>query len=137
MEFYDRRPNAKSIISPLSSEIWRLNGEVIMYLDYGKKQYPCGSRIGADMVYTGLPEKFPAPVDGPVRLCRDDGFVLREDDPAGYLRQTFAGGVLTLTNMPEPAAEAPEEVPAEQPPSEMERLRADVDYIAAMTGVTL
>ena len=77
------------------------------------------------------------PVDAPVRLCRDDGFVLREDDPAGYLRQTFAGGVLTLTNMPEPAAEAPEEVPAEQPPSEMERLRADVDYIAAMTGVTL
>ncbi len=108
-----------------------------MYIECGGKQYPCGCRIGVDMVYTGLPEEFPAPVDGPVKLCRDDGFVLREDDPAGYLRQTFAGGVLTLTNMPEPAAEAPEEVPAEQPPSEMERLRADVDYIAAMTGVTL
>ena len=84
-----------------------------MYIECGGKQYPCGCRIGVDMVYTGLPEKFPAPVDAPVRLCRDDGFVLREDDPAGYLRQTFAGGVLTLTNM------------------------ADVDYIAAMTGVTL
>lgn len=108
-----------------------------MYLDYGKKQYPCGSRIGADMVYTGLPEEFPAPVDGPVKLCRDDGFVLREDDPAGYLRQTFAGGVLTLTNTPEPEAEDPGEPPEELPPSELERLRADVDYIAVMTGVTL
>ena len=30
-----------------------------------------------------------------------------------------------------------EEPPEELPPSELERLRADVDYIAVMTGVTL
>ena len=108
-----------------------------MYISYKNKSYPCRCRIGSDMVYTGLPENFPAPVDGAVKLCRDDGFVLLEDNPADYLRQTFAGGVLTLTNTPEPEAEDPGEPPEELPPSELERLRADVDYISVMTGVTL
>lgn len=109
-----------------------------MYIEYEGKQYPCHCRPGAVMVYTGLPEDLPAPVEGAVMLCRDDGFVLREDDPKAYLRQTFADGVLTLTNEPEPEPvtepDAPE-APAE--PSAIEQLRADVDYLAIMTGVQL
>lgn len=31
----------------------------------------------------------------------------------------------------------PEHEPAPQPPTELEQLRADVDFIAVMTGVTL
>lgn len=54
------------------------------------------------MVYRGLPDDFPAPIDDVVTLCRDDGFVMREDNPSDYLRQTFESGVLTLTNTPEP-----------------------------------
>ena len=73
-----------------------------MYLNYKGTHYPCQCRPGDTMVYHGLPETFPAPIDAPVDLCRDDGFILRTDNPADYLRQTFSGGVLTLTNAPEP-----------------------------------
>lgn len=73
-----------------------------MYIEYNGTKYPCSCRPAATMVYQGLPEDFPAPVDGVVILCADDGFVMRADNPADYLRQTFADGVLTLTNEPEP-----------------------------------
>ena len=76
-----------------------------MYLTYKGTDYPCKCRPGATMVYRGLPDDFPAPIDGEVVLCADDGFVLRADNSADYLRQTFAGGVLTLTNVPEPEPE--------------------------------
>ena len=72
------------------------------------------------MVYRGLPEDFPAPGEGEVVLCADDGFVLRTDNSAAYLRQTFADGVLTLTN----AAEQPEEPEEEETPSISERVEA-------------
>lgn len=81
-----------------------------MYIEVNGTQYPCQCRPGAAMVYRGLPEDFPAPVVGPVALCRDDGFVLREDDPADYLRQTFDSGTLTLTNAPEPVLVEPQPV---------------------------
>lgn len=85
------------------------------------------------MRYSGLPADFPAPVDGEITLCDDGGFELRADNSADYLRQTFTDGVLTLTNQSEPA---PVE-PVDPEPSELEQLRADVDYIAIMTGVEL
>jgi uncharacterized coiled-coil protein SlyX len=73
------------------------------------------------MVYRGLPENFPAPVEGEIVLCADDGFILRKDSTADYLRQTFVGGVLTLTNTPEP--EPVEEVePIDPEPSLDERV---------------
>jgi hypothetical protein len=61
------------------------------------------------MVYRGLPEDFPAPVSGEIVLCADDGFVMRTDKVEDYLRQTFEGGVLTLTNAPEPVPVEPVE----------------------------
>lgn len=54
------------------------------------------------MLYSRLPEDFPAPVSGEIKLYADDGFLLRTDNTSDYLRQTFANGVLTLTNVPEP-----------------------------------
>ena len=43
--------------------------------------------------------------------------------------------IMTVTGMT--AGEVPEAVPAEIAPTEVEQLRADVDYIAIMTGVEL
>ena len=55
-------------------------------------------------------------------------------DCCGYCELTIEDGVLvglTPGQKPEPAEEP------EQAPTEMERLRADVDYLAIMTGVEL
>jgi hypothetical protein len=57
------------------------------------------------MVYRGLQENFPAPIEGEIVLCDNDGFVIRTDNTADYLRQTFERGALTLTNAPEPSYE--------------------------------
>lgn len=84
-----------------------------MYLTYNNKNYPCTCRPGAAMVYRGLPEDFPAPVTGELTLCANDGFVMRTDRAEDWLRQTFEGGVLTLTNLPEPVEPAPEPEPVE------------------------
>lgn len=86
-----------------------------MYIAYNGTKYPCQCRPSETMVYRGLPDDFPAPVSGEVVLCADDGFVLRTDKAEDYLRQTFDGGVLTLTNAPEPDEPVtPELTPAQQ-----------------------
>ena len=72
-----------------------------MYITYNGTNYPCKCRPSSTMVYRGLPDDFPAPVSGEIVLCADDGFVLRTVKAEDYLRQTFEGGVLTLTNSPE------------------------------------
>ena len=61
-----------------------------MYLNYKSVKYPCSCRIGKTMQYSGLPEDFPAPVEGEVILCADDGFVMREDKVEDYLRRKKA-----------------------------------------------
>ena len=43
----------------------------------------------------------PVEVAGMIQLCRDDGFVLAEDDAGAYARHTYAGTRLTLTNAAE------------------------------------
>ena len=86
-----------------------------MYIAYNGTNYPCKCRPSTTMVYSGLPDDFPAPVSGKIALCADDGFVMRADKVEDYLRQTFDGGVLTLTNEPEPVEPiTPELTPAEQ-----------------------
>lgn len=40
-----------------------------MYLSYKETHYPCKCRPGDTMVYRGLPDDFPAPIDGIVDLC--------------------------------------------------------------------
>ena len=86
-----------------------------MYIAYKNKKYPCKCRPSATMVYRDLPDDFPAPVSGEIVLCADDDFVMRTDKAENYLRQTFVGGVLTLTNVPEQDEPvAPELTPAQQ-----------------------
>lgn len=97
-----------------------------MYITYKNTNYSCKCRPAKTMQYSELPEDFPAPVDGEIVLCADDGFVLRTDNSADYLRQTFEDGVLMLTNTPEPV---PEPEPVEPEPTAEE-------ILDAMLGVT-
>lgn len=107
-----------------------------MYINYNGTNYPCRCRPGKTMVYRGLPEDFPAPVEGEVILCADDGFRLRVDKSEDYLRQTFEGGVLTLTNVPEPEVVEPgEEEDTEPEPSLEERVGALEESNAEMNEV--
>lgn len=107
-----------------------------MYIKYNDVEYPCTCKPSETMAYNGLPDDFPAPVTGEIILCADDGFVLRTDIVEDYLRQSFENGILTLTNIPEPVV-TEEDEDAEYTPTPLEQLRADVDYIAIMTGVEL
>ena len=95
-----------------------------MYITYKENSYPCECDVGSTMVYSGLPEDFPAPVDGEITLCANDGFVLRTDNSADYLRQTFEDGTLTLTNQPEPVEPEEPEEPVEDEPTTDEVLNA-------------
>jgi len=79
-----------------------------VYIKYNDNKYPCKCRPGKTMVYRELPEDFPSPVEGEIALYADDDFLLRTDNVADYLRQTFADGVLMLTNVPEPEPVEPE-----------------------------
>ena len=73
-----------------------------MYINYDGAKYVCNCVIDTDTItYTGLPVDFPAPAEGLIELCANDGFVLRVDNTASYLRQTFEDGVLVLTDRPE------------------------------------
>ena len=98
-----------------------------MYINYNGTKYPCACRPASTMVYSGLPDDFPAPVSGEIVLCADDGFILRRDVAEDYLRQIFQGGVLTLTNIPEHVPE-PQEHGEHKPTTE--------EILNAMLGVT-
>lgn len=107
-----------------------------MYITYNAEKYHCKCRPAKTMRYSELPDDFPTPVNGEIVLCADDGFVLRTDNTADYLRQTFADGVLTLTNKPEPEPFEPEPE-AEPEPSQLDRIEAQVTYTAMMTDTLL
>ncbi len=103
-----------------------------MCIEVNGTKYPCQCRPGESMVYRGLPEDFPAPATGTVALCRDDGFILREDDPADYLRQVFEGGTLTLTNAPEPVPVEPAPAPVRTAISMEDMAEAILDHEARL-----
>lgn len=100
-----------------------------MYIKYQETNYPCTCYPSNErMVYSDLPEDFPAPVEGEIVLCADDGFEMRVDNSADYLRQTFEGGVLTLTNEPDPVE--PDPIP-DPPPTPADPAAAVWDEMAA------
>ena len=73
-----------------------------MYIRYNNNDYPCTCQPSKNtVIYRGLNDDFPYPANGEIVLCANDGFVMRTDNTADYLRQTFENGVLTLTNTPE------------------------------------
>ncbi len=73
-----------------------------MYIKINNLQYPCRERrVEQNSIYylgvTGLT----MPISGTVQLCRNDGFIMSEDDTADYQRHVLQGTRLTLTNEPE------------------------------------
>lgn len=72
-----------------------------MYININNVHYPCtcDARRVWPVRFTG---DVPTAVSGVITLCADDGFVLREDDCADWLRVVLSGDTLTLTNEPEP-----------------------------------
>jgi len=91
-----------------------------MYIKYKDIKYSCGCNISRQSItYTRLPEDFPVPVEGEITLCADNDFVMRIDNAADYLRQTFVNGTLTLTNLPEPV-EPDEPTEPEAPEGDLE-----------------
>ena len=103
-----------------------------MYIKYNGVNYPCECKPSRTMSYHGLPDNFPAPVSGEIVLCADDDFVLRTDVAEDYLRQTFDGGVLILTNDPEPVEPEPD-----TELSKLDIIEAQVTYTAMMTDTLL
>lgn len=105
-----------------------------MYIKYKNEDYHCICHIRKNTVsYRGLPKNFPSPVDGEITLYSSEGLKMRTDSVSDYEEQMFENGVLILANCPETSSEIIED----PQPTELEWLRADVDYIAIMTGVTL
>lgn len=78
-------------------------------------------------------------------LCPDEFFdVFYSTTPAGFVNITVEEGVVTSMTVNQEAVDAWNdehpilpEAQSEPEPTEMEQLRADVDYIAALTGVEL
>ena len=76
-----------------------------MYIKIGVKKFECEKPFfGSSLRWAGV-EGLELPISEIIQTCRDDGFVMREDNPADWSRQTYEGGVLTLTNAPEPGPE--------------------------------
>lgn len=106
-----------------------------MYIKTNSAQYPCaGYQCGPVSVSFVLPDSVPETLGETVELWAEDGFLMASQRVADCLRWEVSGNCLILTNAPETPT-APEPEPA--PPTELEQLRADVDYLSAMTGVML
>lgn len=105
-----------------------------MYIKYNDRKYSCKCIINNNsIVYKDLPENFSENITGEIALYADDNFELRKDNTNNYLRQIFKDGVLTLTNLPE--QEFTEEIIPIS--NNYDQLRADIDFLALMTGVDL
>lgn len=98
-----------------------------MYILYNRQKYACKCIPSETMRYSGLPDDFPAPVVGDIVLCADDGFVLKKDNTADYLRQVFKNGILILTNVPEFSSQ-PE--PTDTEPTAEERITSLEEALA-------
>lgn len=96
-----------------------------MYITINGTDYPCTCnprRIWPIHFINAIPET----VSGVISLHADDGFELRRDDCADYLRVIFnpEAKTLILTNEPEPEPEPiPEPVPT-TPPTTIEDIEA-------------
>lgn len=108
-----------------------------MYIKTNDINYPCkGYGTNETMAVFRLAGDAPETLGETVELYQDDGFLLAGHTVADYLRWEASAGALILTNAP---VVEPEETPTPEvePEPDLRQLRADVDYLAAMQGVTL
>ena len=104
-----------------------------MYLLINNTRYPVTKRIvSKDTVKFLSVSPDPRPVSGLIQMYRNDGFLLSEDDAAGYTRQTYAGTILTLTNKPEPV---PVPTPTPEPQATTAQTLAAVNFARMMLPV--
>ena len=105
-----------------------------MYLMINGNRHSVSRRmVTKDTIKFLTVEPKPETISGNIQMYENNGFLISEDNADSFLRSTYSGTLLVLTNVPEPT-------PVERPtnvPSEIEQIRADVDYIAIMTGVEL
>lgn len=75
-----------------------------MYLEINGARYSCSKRKATKDTVKYLSVKpEPEEISGIIKMFRDDGFLLSEDNADGYERKTYVGTCLTVTNAPEPA----------------------------------
>ena len=101
-----------------------------MYLQIGGNRYSVRRRIVYEdaVAYLSVTPE-PVEVAGMIQLCRDDGFVLAEDDAGAYARHTYVGTRLTLTN----AAEvSPQPKPLPEPQATRAETLAAVSFARMM-----
>lgn len=101
-----------------------------MYLQIGESRYSVRRRIVYEdaVAYLSVTPE-PVEVAGMIQLCRDDGFVLAEDDAGAYARHTYVGTRLTLTN----AAEvSPQPKPLPEPQATRAETLAAVSFARMM-----
>lgn len=70
----------------------------------------------------------PETVSGNIQMFDNNGFMISEDNADNFLRSTYAGTLLILTNIPEPVPAPVEPVPYEPTADEI---------LNAMLGVTV
>lgn len=106
-----------------------------MYLQIGGSRYSVRRRIVYEdaVAYLSVTPE-PVEVAGMIQMCRDDGFVLAEDDAGAYARHTYAGTRLTLTN----AAEvSPQPKPLPEPQATRAEMLAAVNFVKMMLPTTV
>ena len=91
-----------------------------MYLMINGNRHTVSRRIvKSDKIHylTVTPE--PEQVTGKIQMYENNGFLISEDDADQFLRFTYSGTLLTLTNVPEP-------IPVEPIPVESEVTTGDM-----------
>ena len=98
-----------------------------MYLLINNEHYPVKRRtVTADSVtYTGVTTE--PEVTGVIQMYSNEDFLFSEDTVSDYLRYTYEGTTLTLTNLPEPEPQ-PEPEPGPYIPT-------DHDVLNALLGI--
>lgn len=96
-----------------------------MYLLINDTQYTVSRRIvTSDTIKYLSVEPDPGTVTGAIKMYRDDGFFLSEDNADNYERQSYSGTLLTLTNRPEPT-----------PPEPQPYVPSDTEVLNTLLGV--
>lgn len=76
-----------------------------MYIKIAQNIYQCGKPIFGSSLRWSAVNGLELPINATIYTCRDDGFVMREDDPTDWARQIYENDTLILTNAPETGPE--------------------------------